>query len=53
MFLVLLYYGFVVMLRFLLVDFEDVEVIVVIGVIYGIVEVIECSVMVFIDYIYY
>ena len=51
--LVPLYYGSAVMLRFLQVDFEDVEAIAVIGVIHGIAEVIERSAMVFIDHIYH
>jgi len=48
-----LYYGSAVMLRFLRVDFENIEVIDVIGVIHGITEVIERSAMVVIDNIYH
>ena len=51
--LIPLYYGSAVMLRFLQVDFENVEVIAVIGVIHGIAEVIERSAMVLIDHIYH
>jgi len=51
--LVPLYYGSAVMLRFLQVDFENIEVIAVIGVIHEIAEVIERSTMVVIDHIYH
>ena len=52
-FLVPLYYGSAVMLRLLQVDLDSLKAVALIGVIHGVAEVIERSVIVLIDYIYH
>ena len=52
-FLVPLYYGSAVMLRLLQVDLDSLKAVALIGVIHGIAEVIERSIIVLIDYIYH
>ena len=52
-FLVPLYYGSAVMLRLLQVDLDSLKAVALIGVIHGVAEVIERSIIVLIDYIYH
>ena len=52
-FLVPLYYGSAVMLRLLQVDLDSLKAVALIGVIHGVAEVIERSIIVLVDYIYH